>query len=141
MTGQFIFEDKKLRSKTGGQYRMFNKLKAPFVKLPGKHTHVIFNFADGSHFYFNDIRKFGYMKLVRDDEINQVKELQEYGPEPLDKKFTNASFFHGREKTSASKIKQVLMDPKSWPGLAIFIPMKFYFTPACAQRASFIAFR
>src|ERR1700722_2801790 len=42
MTGQFIFEDKKLRQKTGGKYRMFNKLSAPLVELPGKHTHIIF---------------------------------------------------------------------------------------------------
>ena len=38
MTGQFIFEDKKFRAKTGGKYRMFNKLKAPLIQLPGKHT-------------------------------------------------------------------------------------------------------
>jgi len=117
MTGQFIFEDKKLRAKTGGQYRMFNKLSAPFVKLPGKHTHVIFKFVDGSHLYFNDIRKFGYMKLVRDNEINQVKELQEYGPEPLDKKFTMRAFFTAVKKRHHGKIKQVLMDPKVVAGI------------------------
>src|SRR5262249_21101204 len=88
MTGQFIFEDKALRAKTGGRYRMLNKLNAPFVKLPGKHTHVIFYFNDGSTLYFNDVRKFGYLKLVKDQDINRVKELNEYGPEPLDKKFT-----------------------------------------------------
>src|SRR5262245_51832121 len=54
MTGQFIFEDKALRKKTGGQYRLFNKLNAPLVKLPSKHTHVIFNFGQGSLLYFND---------------------------------------------------------------------------------------
>ena len=75
---------------------MFNKLYAPLVELPGKHTHVIFKFSDGSHLYFNDIRKFGYMKLVRDDEIGQVKELREFGPEPLIKNFKLYSFFNGR---------------------------------------------
>ena len=117
MTGQFIFEDKKLREKTGGKYRMFNKLYAPLVQLPSKHTHVIFNFTDGSTLYFNDIRKFGYMKLVRDDELNQVKDLQGYGPEPLDLKFTRSVLFTAVNKRLQGKIKQVLMDPKVVAGI------------------------
>jgi len=117
MTGQFIFEDKKLRERTGGEYRMFNKLYAPLVKLPGKHTHVIFYFIDGSILYFNDIRKFGYMKLVRDDEINQVKELKEYGPEPLTKKFTRFTLSSAADKAHRAKIKQLLMDPKVVAGI------------------------
>jgi formamidopyrimidine-DNA glycosylase len=119
MTGQFIFEDDRLRKETGGKYRMFNKLTAPFVQLPGKHTHVIFTFVDGSHLYFNDIRKFGYMKIVKDDEINQVRELNEYGPEPLDKKFTLLAFCSAAQKVSKRKIsiKQLLMDPKFVAGI------------------------
>jgi len=110
MTGQFIFEDDQLRKKTHGKYRMFNKLTAPLVQLPGKHTHVIFTFQDGSHLYFNDIRKFGYMKVVRDEELNKVKDLQGYGPEPLDKKFTLSQFVTIVQKRDKGKIKQVLMD-------------------------------
>jgi formamidopyrimidine-DNA glycosylase len=117
MTGQFIFEDDRLREKTGGKYRMFNNLTAPPVKLPGKHTHVIFEFTDGSHLYFNDIRKFGYMKLVRDDEIDQVKELLEYGPEPLDNEFTIGAFEAAASKAPMGKIKQVLMNPKVVAGI------------------------
>src|SRR5438067_2360670 len=37
MTGQFIFEDKKLRAKTGGKYRLLNRLTASLEKLPSKH--------------------------------------------------------------------------------------------------------
>ncbi len=110
MTGQFIYEDKKLRARTGGYYRMFNKLTAPKVLLPGKHTHVVFTFTDGSHLYFNDIRKFGYMKIVRDDELGKVKDLQGYGPEPLDRKFTFDAFAKAIARRPKGKIKQVLMD-------------------------------
>jgi formamidopyrimidine-DNA glycosylase len=119
MTGQFIFEDKKLRAKTKGFYRMFNKLTAPLVKLPGRHTHVIFTFRDGARLYFNDIRKFGYLKIVRDDELNQVKELQAFGPEPLDKKFTYLIFctaVHNVNKRKIS-IKQLLMDSSFVAGI------------------------
>lgn len=117
MTGQFIYEDKKLRQKTGGKYRMFNKLTAPLVQLPGKHTHVIFTFTDGSRLYFNDIRKFGYMKVVRDDELKQVKDLQGYGPEPLNKEFTFNLFRSIINKRPNGKIKQVLMDSSLIAGI------------------------
>src|SRR5581483_8737630 len=119
MTGQFIFEDKKLRTKTGGKYRMLNKLNAPFVKLPGKHTHIIFYFTDGSILYFNDVRKFGYLKLVRDDELGQVRELKEFGPEPLDKKFTVGAFLTAvkNARLREIKIKQLLMEPKFVAGI------------------------
>ena len=110
MTGQFIYEDEKLHKQTGGKYRMLNKPYAPLVLLPGKHTHIIFKFTDNSTLYFNDVRKFGYLKLVRDDELGQVKDLQGYGPEPLDKKFTRQLFETAVLKRGVGKIKQVLMD-------------------------------
>ncbi len=117
MTGQFIFEDKRLRLLTGGKYKMFNNPGAPLVQLPGKHTHVVLTFTDGSHLYFNDIRKFGYMKLVREDELGSVKELQGYGPEPLGKKFTFNVFQSILSQRPKGKIKQVLMDSSLVAGI------------------------
>jgi formamidopyrimidine-DNA glycosylase len=117
MTGQFIFEDKALRKKTGGKYKVLNKLSAPLVQLPGKHTHVIFTFTDGSTLYFNDLRKFAYLKIVRDAEVSKIKELQEYGPEPFSREFTLSRFSVATEKRDKSSIKQVLMDPKIVVGI------------------------
>jgi len=117
MTGQFIFEDLRLRRSTQGNYRLLNKKDAPKVLLPAKHTHVIFYFSDKSALYFNDVRKFGYLKLVHDKEIGQVKELLEYGPEPLDKEFTYPVFLTQVKKRPKGKIKQVLMDNKVVVGI------------------------
>lgn len=117
MTGQFIFEDKAQAKKTGGQYRILNKLNAPLVKLPCKYTHVIFYFTDGSTLYFNDMRQFGYLKIVRDDEVEHVKELQDYGPEPLDKAFTFEVFAKAIKRKAKSPIKLALMDPKVVVGI------------------------
>lgn len=50
-------------------------------KMPNPHTRVIFTFSDGSHLYFNDQRKFGWIRIS--DEP-----LQNLGPEPLEKGFT-----------------------------------------------------
>jgi formamidopyrimidine-DNA glycosylase len=119
MTGQFIYEDKKLFKKTGGYYRVINNSNAPKVKLPGKHTHVIFYFTDGSKLYFNDVRKFGYLKLVRDKQFSEAKEFKEFGPEPLSKKFTLLLFWTAVQKSNKRKIgiKQLLMDPKFVSGI------------------------
>lgn len=117
MTGQFIFEDARLREKTGGKYRILNRLSAPLVELPSRYTHVIFTFTDGSKLYYNDLRQFGYLKIVRGDEIEKVRELKEFGPEPLDKKFVLSLFLTAVRKAGNAKIKQVLMNPKIVAGI------------------------
>lgn len=112
MTGQFIFEDKAQYKKTGGKYRLLNRLHAPLVQLPAKHTHVIFSFSNDSNLYYNDVRKFGYLKVVNNKDLGLVKELNEYGPEPLESKFTLALFLSLVEKIKKRNItiKQMIMD-------------------------------
>jgi formamidopyrimidine-DNA glycosylase len=117
MTGQFIYEDTALRKKTSGKYRILNKPTAPLVQFPTKHTHVMFRFTDGSTLYFSDVRKFGYLKVVEDDEIGQVKELQEYGPEPFSKEFTFETFKENIGNRKSVSIKQFLMDSKVVVGI------------------------
>ena len=55
-------------------------------ELPDRSTRVQIDFADGSHLFFNDQRKFGWMKLMPTDEIENLLFMQKVGPEPLDKK-------------------------------------------------------
>lgn len=111
MTGQFIFEDCAMREKSGGKYRILNKMTAPLVQLPSKYTHVIFEFNDGATLYFNDLRQFGYLKLVKDEDLSKVTDLQNYGPEPLDAKFTEKVFTERVAKRARTSIKQALLDP------------------------------
>lgn len=111
MTGQFIFEDLTQRKKSGGKYRILNKMTAPLVQLPSKYTHVIFEFTDGATLYFNDFRQFGYLKLVKDEDLSKVTDLQNYGPEPLDTKFTEKVFVERVARRARTSIKQALLDP------------------------------
>lgn len=117
MTGQFIFEDKAQAKRTGSKYRILNKLTAPLVKLPTKHTHVIFKFTDGSTLYYNDIRQFGYLRIVKDQDIDRVKEFNTYGPEPLDKSFTYQVFAAALKNRKKIPIKLALMDTKVVVGI------------------------
>jgi formamidopyrimidine-DNA glycosylase len=117
MTGQFIFEDKVQAKRTQSKYRILNKLTAPLVKLPTKHTHVIFKFTDGSTLYYNDLRQFGYLRIVKDEDIDKVKEFKDYGPEPLEKSFTFEVFEDALKNRKKIPIKLALMDTKVVVGI------------------------
>lgn len=117
MTGQFIFEDKAQRAKTGGKYKILNRPTAPLVQLPCKFTHVILHFTDGSTLYYNDMRQFGYMRIVKDADIDKVKEFKDYGPEPLEKDFTFEVFQNALKNRKKIPIKLALMDTKVVVGI------------------------
>lgn len=78
--------------------------------LPDKSTRVTIDFVDGSQLYFNDQRKFGWMKLMPTDEVPHMTFMKKVGPEPLEADFTSWQFaarFTRRAKTS---IKAALLD-------------------------------
>ncbi len=114
MTGQLIFFGKKELDK---QIRLFNNLNSTEVRLPTKSTHVIFEFTDGSRLFYNDFRQFGYLKLVTDKELPRVAELQNFGPEPLDKKFTLKVLEEVIQRRPNMKVKQFLLDPNLIAGI------------------------
>lgn len=117
MTGQFIFEDKAQHAKTGGKYKILNKLTAPLVQLPCKFTHVIFHFTDGSTLFYNDMRQFGYLRIVKDVDLDKVAEFKAYGPEPLEKSFTFEVFQSALKNRKKIPIKLALMDTKVVVGI------------------------
>jgi formamidopyrimidine-DNA glycosylase len=114
MTGQLIFFAKKELDK---QIQLLNIKTTPRVHLPTKSTHVIFEFTDGSKLFYNDSRQFGYLKLVTDQELPFVKELRDYGPEPLDQKFTLQVLEKIMLRRPKAKLKQFLMDPNLIAGI------------------------
>jgi formamidopyrimidine-DNA glycosylase len=85
MSGQLIWV---------GQERFIGGHPTPDMvgELPNKSTRVIFNFSDGSKLYFNDQRRFGWIRVVNKDELQVLNELTglfgKLGPEPLEKSFS-----------------------------------------------------
>ncbi len=75
--------------------------------LPTKYTWVIWKFNDGSKLYFNDMRKFGYLKIVNKKEKETI--MAKYGIEPLTPNFTLANFKKVLDKRKTS-IKSVLLN-------------------------------
>jgi len=114
MTGQLIFRSKR---ELGKPVRLLNVASATPVRLPAKSTHVIIEFKDGSRLYYNDFRQFGYVKLVTDKELPHVKELSEFGPEPLDKEFTLEIFTGIIKSRPKAKLKPYIMDSNVIAGI------------------------
>jgi len=78
-------------------------------ELPNKFTHIIFDFTDGSKLFYNDLRKFGWMKIVDQAGLNKLHD--ELGVEPLEREFTWEKLKSIINRYPNRKIKQILMDP------------------------------
>ncbi|MDR0500338.1 MAG: bifunctional DNA-formamidopyrimidine glycosylase/DNA-(apurinic or apyrimidinic site) lyase [Coriobacteriales bacterium] len=79
-------------------------------QLPDKSTRVIFDFLDKSHLFFNDQRKFGYLKYMLISDLASDEFIRRLGPEPLDDNFTWETFRDSLPLASKRPIKAVLLD-------------------------------
>jgi formamidopyrimidine-DNA glycosylase len=79
-------------------------------ELPDKSTRVTLSFADGSRLFFNDQRKFGWMRLLPTLEIANLDFFQKVGPEPLAADFTWQAMRERLLRRPNSGIKAVLLD-------------------------------
>ncbi len=84
-------------------------------KQPSKYTRLIFEFTNGSHFYFNDLRKFGWVRLVDDSQLKDL--IKHLGPEPLSKLFSNQVLIDIFKQYPNRTIKQILLDQTLIAGL------------------------
>jgi formamidopyrimidine-DNA glycosylase len=80
------------------------------------HTHVIFQFTDGTELRYRDVRKFGTMHVSKKGEEEQELPLSQLGPEPFSKSFTWEFLADKLQKTNR-KIKNVLLDQTVVVGL------------------------
>jgi formamidopyrimidine-DNA glycosylase len=99
-----VFVGKKLRFGAG------HPGKELVGELPAKTTHVTIDFTDGSKLFFNDQRKFGWMRLLPAIEIPEIDFFKNFGPEPLDDDFTVDKFIERLMRHPGSGIKAVLLD-------------------------------
>lgn len=79
-------------------------------ELPDKSTRVTVMFSDKSALYFNDQRKFGWMRLMPTIEIPNISFMQKVGPEPLSNDFTPQEFIQRFARRPRTTIKAALLD-------------------------------
>jgi formamidopyrimidine-DNA glycosylase len=96
---------------------IFRKKSEQLGEQDLKWNHLIYHFSDGSRLFHNDLRQFGYVKLVKTNELADFFKKEKIGPEPLDKDFVSDDFFLILKTRPNVKIKQFLMDPKNIAGI------------------------
>lgn len=108
LTGQLIYKGPNLK----GRSRISEKVKGG---LEGKHTHVIFHLDRGGKLYYNDVRKFGWLKIVKTEEVKLQSFVKKLGPEPL--KDLTPEKFKEIVKSTRRNIKTLLMDQTKIAGV------------------------
>lgn len=110
MTGQMVYRGKQV-------FGAGHPNDSLVGELPDKSTRVILEFTDGSHLYFNDQRKFGWMRLLPIIEIPNIDFMKKVGPEPLSDDFTPRIFIERIRRRANTTIKAALLDQTVLAGI------------------------
>lgn len=121
MSGQLVFED-------GKRFIGGHPTEDMLGKMPNSHTRVIFYFEDpdsqlyvlpkakgkeserSSALYFNDQRKFGWVRVVGSGQVTGDSSIKNLGPEPLEKGFTWQTLKENLLRHKSMPIKVAIMD-------------------------------
>jgi formamidopyrimidine-DNA glycosylase len=98
MTGQLVY-----KNIAGG-----HPDKEMGLTQPSKYTRLTLTFSDKSQLFYNDLRKFGWVRLASDEVIKNL--FSTHGPEPLQKDFSLKYFQSLLKKYPNRPIKQILLD-------------------------------
>jgi len=107
LTGQLIYRGPNLKHP--------GLSKKIFGGIPGKHTHVVFILNKNGTLYYNDYRKFGWLKVVKTKDVEEIGFIKKLGPEPLDGLTLNIF----KEILSSTKraVKILIMDQSKMGGV------------------------
>ena len=103
MTGQLVYRGKQ----NFGAGHPNNSLVGD---LPDKSTRVTITFTDGSKLFFNDQRKFGWVKLIPTAEVPNIDFMKKVGPEPLSEDTHFEDFLPRIRRRNGTTIKAAILD-------------------------------
>ncbi len=105
MTGQLVYRSKRNNNNFGAGHPSSSLIG----ELPDRSTRVILELED-AYLYFNDQRKFGWMRLLPTKEIEHMDFIKKLGPEPFAPDLDEATFFERLQRRKNSSVKAVLLD-------------------------------
>ncbi len=114
LTGQLIYRDKTNQDL---------KVMKPFpVKVPNKHTRVDIVLDKDGHLYFQEVRRFAWMKIVKTNELKSLPFFKTLGPEPIPSPGSGTpkltlGMFEEKVNKSGLPIKVLLMDQQKIGGI------------------------
>jgi formamidopyrimidine-DNA glycosylase len=112
MTGQMV-----LVKVDGERYAGGHPSLSMREKLPDTSTRMVFRFASGDVLYFNDQRKFGWVKLVPTDEVKLDPLLARLGPEVLSEAFSSKYLGTVLSRHKGAPVKAVILDQSTVGGI------------------------
>jgi len=107
MTGQLIYDGRE-------RYAAGHPSENFVAELPNKQTRVLLKFPDGT-LYFNDQRKFGFIKSIQTSEVKNDSFIQKLAKEPWD--MTTDEFYDKLQKHKNSCVKAAILDQSIICGL------------------------
>ncbi len=108
LTGQFIYRGPNLLNPD-------NLSKKVTGGIGGIHTHVIFELDKNGFLYYNDVRRFGWIKIVKTQNVLEFPFIKKLGPEPFGK--LDLETFKTIIQKTTRPIKVVLMDQEKIGGI------------------------
>jgi len=129
LTGQFIYRGPKLSKNP-------HLSKKVIGGIPGNHTHIIFNLDKNGKLYYNDVRRFGWVKVVKTNKVKDFGFIAKLGPEPLGK--LTLKIFSEILPSTRRAIKVLLMDQAKIGGIgniyandALFLILNVWIVSYC----------
>ncbi|MBQ8984942.1 bifunctional DNA-formamidopyrimidine glycosylase/DNA-(apurinic or apyrimidinic site) lyase [Candidatus Saccharibacteria bacterium] len=110
MTGQLIFDPKDKAARFAAGHPSENFVDT----LPNKQTRVIIELENGT-LYFNDQRKFGFIKVLDTKDLRDDPFIKKLAPEPW--QMDETVFYEKLQKHKNSPIKAVILDQTVIAGL------------------------
>jgi len=125
MTGQLVYvpleqtqtRNIKGKSRGVGRFGAGHPNDSLVGKLPDKSTRVTFEFSDKSKLYFNDQRKFGWVKLPPTELVAEDPFMKKVGPEPLGSDMPNKIFIQRIRKRNGTTVKAAILDQTTLAGV------------------------
>ena len=110
MTGQLVFVDTNESSTAKKRFGAGHPNESLVGLLPDRSTRVTITLNDAAILYFNDQRKFGWMRLLPTVAVPEIDFFKKLGPEPLQSEFTLRVFEERIMIRKKSRINAVLLD-------------------------------
>ena len=115
MTGQLIYDPSAQSTKSTKERFAAGHPSDNFIaELPNRQTRVVLHFDNGT-LYFNDQRKFGFIKTILTGDVPNEPFIKKLAPEPWD--MTPDELYDKLQKHKASCIKATILDQTIIAGL------------------------
>ncbi len=107
LTGQLIYRDEWTKD--------IPVSKTKVGTLPNPFTHIIFKLDRGAILYYNDKRRFGWIKVVKTEDVEKLPFFKTMGPEPF--KDLTLEKFEKAIQGRTTAIKPLIMDQTKIGGI------------------------